>query len=547
MKTSDLFVKALEREGVEFIFGIPGEENLDFLNSLKDSPIRFILTRHEQAAGFMAATYGRLTGSPGVCLATLGPGATNLVTAAAYAQLGGMPMLMITGQKPIMKSKQGQFQIVNIVDMMKPLTKYTKQIVHSHTLTSRVRKAFKIACEERPGPVHIELPEDIAREDSDARIFDVTANRRPVADSHTIIEAVQRIQRARSPLVLLGAGANRGKSHDAIEYLIEKTGIPFFSTQMGKGVMDERDPLCLGTAALSSKDFIHKAIEKSDLIVNIGHNVTEKPPFFMAPGGLEVIHLNASSAAVDEVSFPQLEVIGDIAKNVAELTQHAEPQAHWDFRYFHEVKRRMEAHRESAACAVCFPIVPSRLVRIVRNAVPENGIISLDNGIYKIWFARDYPAYAPNTVLLDNALATMGTGLASAIAAKLIHPSRKVMAICGDGGFLMNCQELETAVRLKLDLVVLVLNDGAYGMIKWKQAGLGFEDRGMLDFSNPDFVRFAESFGASGHRVEGAGDAESLIRTCLDSPGVHVIDIPMDYSRNHEILNVELPEFTKTL
>lgn len=547
MKTSDLFVKALENEGVEFVFGIPGEENLDFLNSLASSPIRFILTRHEQAAGFMAATYGRLTGKPGVCLATLGPGATNLVTAAAYARLGGMPMLMITGQKPIMKSKQGQFQIVNVVDMMKPLTKYTKQIVHSHTLTSRVRKAFKLACEERPGPVHIELPEDIAREDSDARVFDVFTNRTPVADSHTVIEAVQRIQRSRSPLILLGAGANRRRSHDAVEYLIEKTGIPFFSTQMGKGVMDERNPLCLGTAALSSADFIHRAIEKSDLIINIGHNVTEKPPFFMTPGGIEVIHLNAYSASVDDVYFPQLEVIGDVAKNVAELSQHLEPQPHWDFGYFLEVKRRTDSHREATTRDDRFPLVPSRLVRIVRSVMPSNGIIALDNGIYKIWFARDYPAYEPNTVLLDNALATMGAGLASAIAAKLIHPERRVMAIAGDGGFLMNCQEMETAVRLKLDLVALVLNDGAYGMIKWKQSGLGFKDTGMLDFRNPDFVRFAESFGATGHRIARTGDVEPLIAECLASPGVHLIDIPMDYSGNYQILNVDLPALTKSL
>jgi len=547
MKTSDLFVKALENEGVEFIFGIPGEENLDLLNSLKGSKIRFILVRHEQAAGFMAATYGRLTGSPGVCLATLGPGATNLVTAAAYAQLGGMPMLMITGQKPIMKSKQGQFQIINIVDMMKPLTKYTKQIVHSHTLPSRVRKAFKLAREERPGPVHIELPEDIAREDCDADVFAVTANRQPVADTHTVIEAVQMIQKARSPLFLLGAGANRRKCHDAVEYLIERTGIPFFTTQMGKGVMDERNPLCLGTAALSSQDFVHRAIERSDLIINIGHNVTEKPPFFMRKGGLNVIHVSAYSAAVDEVYFPQLEVIGDIAKNVAELSQQVEPQPHWDFAAFLRIKERMEAHREAGACSDCFPVVPSRLVRIVRDAMPPNGVIALDNGIYKIWFARDYPAYEPNTVLLDNALATMGAGLASAMAAKLICPDQKVMAICGDGGFLMNCQELETAVRLKLDLVVLVLNDGAYGMIKWKQEMMKFDDTGMLDFGNPDFVKFAESFGATGHRLSATKDLGPLLNTCLSSPGVHVIDIPMDYSQNHQVLNIDLPAITKDL
>ncbi len=546
MKTSDLFVRALENEGVKYIFGIPGEETLDFLNSLRDSKIKFILTRHEQAAGFMAATYGRLTGTPGVCLATLGPGATNLVSAAAYAQLGGMPMLMITGQKPIMKSKQGQFQVLNIVDMMKPLTKYTKQIVHSHTITSRVRKAFKIAREERPGAVHIELPEDIAREDSDADIFEKNDYRRPVADPHAVIEAVQKIQNARSPLILLGAGANRQKSHDAIEFLIEKTGIPFFTTQMGKGVMDERNPLCLGTAALSSSDFIHRAIEKSDLIINIGHNITEKPPFFMKRDGFKVIHINYYSAVVDEVYFPQLEIIGDIAKSVAELTQHIEPHDQWDFGYFMKIKEKMDAHLEEFADDNRFPVLTQRLVSIVREAMPSDGIITLDNGVYKIWFARNYRAHQPNTILLDNALATMGAGLPSAITAKLIYPERKVMVICGDGGFMMSSQEIETAVRLNLDLLILVLNDGAYGMVKWKQAGLGFEDFG-LDFGNPDFVKFAESFGARGYRLARTDDLESLIKRRFNASGIHLIEIPVDYSMNHKILNVELPAITRGL
>ena len=288
----------------------------------------------------MAATYGRLTGKPGVCLATLGPGATNLVTAAAYAQLGGMPMVMISGQKPILKSKQGQFQILNIVDMMKPLTKYTKQIVHGDSVPSRVRKAFKIACEERPGAVHIELPEDIAAGDSDAELFDSTGFRRPVADTHGIIEAVGRIQKARRPLILIGAGANRKKTRDAIEFLIDKTRIPFFMTMMGKGVMDERYPICLGTAALSKSDFVHRAIAKSDLIINIGHDVIEKPPFFMEREGLEVIHINYFPAMVDEIYFPQTEIVGDVAKSVAELAQHLETQPHWDFSAFMDVRAR---------------------------------------------------------------------------------------------------------------------------------------------------------------------------------------------------------------
>jgi acetolactate synthase-1/2/3 large subunit len=536
VKTSDLVVRALENEGVKYIFGIPGEENLDLLNSLKGSSIKFIVTRHEQGAGFMAATYGRLTGSPGVCMSTLGPGATNLVTPAAFAQLGGMPMIMLTGQKPITKSKQGRFQIVNVVEMMHPLTKFSKQVVHGHTVTSIIREAFRLAVEERPGAIHIELPEDIARENSDAEIYKKTSYRLPVADSHTIIDAVHKIHSAKSPLILLGAAANRRRTHDAINYLIDKTGIPFFTTQLGKGVVDERSPLCLGTAALSSSDCVHMAINKSDLIINIGHDIIEKPPFFMTRGGFEVISINFFSAIVDEVYFPQLEIVGDISDSVTQLSQHIEKQDHWDFDFMLNIKRRLDMTIEEGSHENSFPILPPKLVSIVRNSMPSNGIISLDNGMYKIWFTRNYQAHEPNTILLDNSLAAMGAGLPAAIASKIVYPERKVAAICGDGGFMMNSQEIETAVRLNLNFIVMIINDSAYGMIKWKQQDMGFEDFG-LDFKNPDFVKYAESYGASGHRVEKTGDLGPLITKCFETPGVHVIDVPVDYSRNQELLN----------
>ncbi len=536
LKTSDLVVKALENEGVKYIFGIPGEENLDLLNSLKDSSIQLIITRHEQGAGFMAATYGRLTGSPGVCLSTLGPGATNLVTPAAFAQLGGMPMIMITGQKPITKSKQGRFQIVNVVEMMQPLTKMAKQIVHEHTVTAIIREAFRLAVDERPGAIHIELPEDIAREHSDAEIFEKGSYLRPVGDSEAIIDAVKKIQAAKSPLILLGAGANRRNTHDVITFLIEKTGIPFFTTQLGKGVVDERSPLCLGTAALSSDDCVHMAINKSDLIINIGHDIVEKPPFFMTREGFDVISINFLPANVDEVYFPQVEIVGDISHSIAEITQRMEKQPHWDFQRMLDIKGRLDRSIEEGTRDNSFPVLPPRLVSIVRSVMPSDGIISLDNGMYKIWFSRNYQAHKPNTILLDNSLAAMGAGLPAAMAARMVYPDRKVMAICGDGGFMMNSQELETAVRLKLDLVVLIVNDSAYGMIKWKQADMGFDDFG-LDFGNPDFIKYAESYGAGGHRVERTEDLESLISKCFALSGVHVIDVPVDYSRNQELLS----------
>lgn len=541
MKASDLFVQALENEGVEFIFGIPGEENLDLLDSLSRSSIKLVLTRHEQAAGFMAATYGRLTGKAGVCLSTLGPGATNLVTSAAYAQLGGMPMLMITGQKPIKTSKQGQFQIVDIVDTMQPLTKYTQQIVSGANIPSRVREAVRRAEEERPGATHLELPEDIAAEKTDEVPIQASLARRPVAEEKSIRAAVELIQKAKHPLLVVGAAANRKRPCKMLREFVAHTGIPFVTTQMGKGVINETSPGFLGCAALSSGDYVHRAIDHADLIINVGHDVIEKPPFFMDANGVQVIHVNFFSAQVDPVYFPQIEVIGDIANSIWQFKEQLTAQQHWDFSYFDKVRVAGEAHYAEGTDDDRFPMYPQRLVADVRSVTDGKGIIALDNGVYKIWFARNYKAHSPNTVLLDNALATMGAGLPSAMAAKLVFPDRQVVAICGDGGFMMNSQELETAVRLDMNLVVVILRDDAYGMIKWKQSNMGFDNFG-LDYGNPDFVKYAESYGAHGHRVERAQELAPLISECHGKPGVHVIDVPVDYSENDRILNHEIQE-----
>ena len=543
MKASDVFVRALENEGVEYIFGIPGEENLDFLESLRESTIKLVLTRHEQGAGFMAATYGRLTGKPGVCLSTLGPGATNFFTPAAYAQLGGMPLVMLTGQKPIKKSKQGQFQIVDIVEAMTPITKFARQIVNANNITSLIREAFRLASEERPGAVHLELPEDVAAEECECELFDTSCAMIPEPAEHAIEHAVEMILSAKSPLILLGAGANRHTSCEALSNLVEKTGIPFFNTQMGIGVIDERNPLFLGTAALSDDDYLHCAIARADLIVNVGHDVVEKPPFFMERGSTKVIHVNYLSAKVDQVYFPQLEVIGDITASINSLTAKLSPQDSWDFSYFLRVKEDADNHIRERSESDSFPIKPQRLVADVRKALPADGIVTLDNGVYKIWFARNYPAYQSNTVLLDNALATMGAGLPSALAAKMVHPERKVMTVCGDGGFMMNSQEIETAVRLGIDVVVVILNDSSYGMIKWKQTGMGFDEFG-LDFTNPDFVKYAESYGAHGHRVGSTEEFKTILDDCLNSKGVHIIDLPVDYSENEKVLIEELKSRT---
>lgn len=540
MKTSDLFVKALENEGVEYIFGIPGEENLDFLNSLKGSSIELILTRHEQGAGFMAATYGRLTGKPGVCLSTLGPGATNFVTAAAYAQLGGMPMIMLGGQKPIRKSKQGRFQIVDVVNLMKPVTKYSEQVVDGNNVPSIVREAFRLTMDERPGAAYIELPEDIAAEDTDATVFDVVGHRRPDASQQSIDKAVEMIKKAKLPLLLIGAGANRKRTGESLKQLVDQSGLYFFDTQMGKGVIDERHEQYIGTAALSDNDYLHCAIARSDLIINVGHDVIEKPPFFMERGGKEVIHINFDAANVDDVYFPQLNVVGDISSSISSIAKGL-GKLDQDFSFFTRVRDEVDTHITKYFEDTRFPMLPQALVSLLREHLAAEDIVTLDNGVYKIWFARNYECYAPNTMLLDNALATMGAGLPSAMAAKQLHPDRKVVSVNGDGGFLMNSQELETAVRMGLDLVVIILTDNAYGMIKWKQEGEGFDNFG-LDFGNPDFVEYANSFGAIGHRAESHAHFVEVLNTALNGKGVHLIDLPIDYSMNHSILNVLLKE-----
>jgi acetolactate synthase-1/2/3 large subunit len=546
MKASDLFVKALEAEGVEYIFGIPGEENLDLLESLRKSPIKLILTRHEQGAGFMAATYGRLTGKVGVCLSTLGPGATNLVTPAAYAQLGAMPMLMITGQKPIKTSKQGRFQVIDAVDMMRPLTKYTTQVVSGDRIPSIVREAFRLAHEERPGAVHIELPEDIAAEETSAKLLEPSIVRRPIAEYKAIARAIDMVESATSPVLVIGAGANRKLTAKMLKEFVEKTGIPYITTQMGKGVLDESGDLFMGNTALSDGDFVHRVISRADLIINVGHDVVEKPPFFMSNDGKKVIHVNFASAAVDPVYFPQLEVVGDIANSIWQFKQNIQPQAHWKLDFYCDVHHAYIAHRNQSEDDNRFPILPERFVRDIRKAMPKNGIVTLDNGVYKIWFARNYPAYLPNTLLLDNALATMGAGLPSAMAAKIVYPNKSVITVCGDGGFMMNSQEMETAVRLNLHIVVIILRDDAYGMIKWKQANMEFGDYG-LDYGNPDFVKYAESYGAKGWRIAAADELLPLVEKCLTEPAVHLIDVPVDYSLNDKTLNHTIRELSAKL
>ncbi len=496
-KGSDLLVAALENEGVSRIYGIPGEENLDVVDAIRRSSIELVLTRHEQAAAFMAATYGRLTGKPGVCITTLGPGALNLATGAAYALLGAMPMIMITGQKGILSSRQGRFQIVDVVAAMKPLTKLSRQIVSPRMIPTLVREAFRVAQEERPGPVHLELPEDIAAEKcEDVALILPHSVELPLAAAEAVDRAAQLIMAAERPLLMLGAAASRPRSTSDLSQFVLRTGIPYFTTQMGKGTVAGGTELYMGTAALSERDYVHEAIDRADLIVTIGHDTVEKPPFIMGPHGPQVVHVGYQPANVEQIYFPQTEVIGDIGRSLRLLADCVEgriPHAAALLPLREGILSRIGARATEER------FTPQRLVHDIRHVIPPDGIVALDNGMYKIWFARNYRTRVANTLLLDNALATMGAGLPSAMAAAMLYPQRRVLAVCGDGDFGMT-------------------------------------------FNNPDFVKYAESYGARGTRVDAIDEFIPTLEGAFAAGGVHLIAVPVDYSENTRVLVEELRE-----
>ena len=509
------------------------------VEALRRSSIKLVVTRHEQAAAFMAATHGRLTGRPGVCLTTLGPGALNLTTGAAYSLLGAMPMVMITGQKGVLSRKQARFQVVDVVSTMTPLTKMAHQIVSPATIPALVREAFRVAQQERPGPVHLELPEDVAAEPAaGSPLIQPHPIEVPVAQSAALDRAATLILKAERPLIMLGAAASRPRLADALSDFVKRAQIPFFNTQMGKGSVSGGSDLYIGTAALSERDYVHDAIDRADLIIAIGHDTVEKPPFFMGPNGPTVLHVGYLPATVEEVYFPHAELIGDVGPSLTLLAERLEgrlPNAGVLLPLREEILGRITERADESR----YPMTPQRIVHDVRQVMPEDGIVCLDNGMYKIWFARNYRTRVANTLLLDNALATMGAGLPSAMMAAMLYPDRRVLAVCGDGGFMMNSQELETASRLGLNLVVLILQDNAFGMIRWKQAADGFQDFG-LTFGNPDFVTYAGAYHMKGSRVETANGLAIALDEAFAAGGVHIVSVPVDYSENSRVLINEL-------
>jgi len=537
MKASDLFVAQLKEEGVEYIFGLPGEETLALLESLRNSNIKLIITRHEQAAAFMASAYGRLTGKAGVCFSTLGPGATNLVTGVAQAQLIGAPLISISGQKALIDNWQARFQLVDVVRMMEPICKKAVSISDPGMIPTVIRNAFKHAEAEKPGAVHIELPEDVAGEETDAVVQKRSRIKIPSPDPEAVEMAVRMIREAKNPLIIVSSGANRKEVTEELECFSRKTGIYLVHTQMGKGVVPDDCLYSLFATGIHARDYINCGIDGADLIITVGYDIVEYPPYLWNRHlDKKIINIDFVDSIPDRYFNPGVEVIGDIASSIRQLAARIPEKR--EFPFFENTRAFIE-EKINSPFRKGYPPLPQAVVQSVRKVLGREDIISLDNGIYKLWFSRLYKAYAPNTVLLDNALATMGAGFSAGLVAKLLHPERRVLAVCGDGGFMMNCQELETAIRYKIPLVVLILNDNAFGFIKWKQKKLHFEDF-ALDYGNPDFVRFAESFGATGLKVEEDDDLSEVLEKAFSLNKLVVIECPIDYSVNYETFSIEL-------
>lgn len=537
MKASDLFVRQLEEEGVRYIFGLPGEENLDLLESLRHSTIHLIITRHEQAAAFMAATYGRLTGRAGVCLSTLGPGATNLATGIAHSQLIGAPLVAVSGQKAIRHNRQGKFQRIDVVSLMKSITKGAVSIADSDMIPTVIRDAFKTAERERPGAFHIELPEDVASEQATAPIQKRHEIRRPSANALLLNRAADMIRQAKTPLIFIAGGANRLLISQALRNFTDTTGIYVVHTQMGKGIIPDDCPTSLFATGIHLYDYVHCGMDRADLIITIGYRTVEYPPFIWNEFlDKTIINIDFTPSDTDPNFNPDLEITGDIASTIRELgLRISEKRAFPVFARTRDIVRS----KIDATIPDTYPLHPQAVVRKVRETLGRGDVLTLDNGIYKLWFSRLYPTYEPNTLLLDNALATMGAGLPTAMAAKLLLPEKRVLAVCGDGGFMMNSQELETMRRCGLPLVVLILNDNAYGFVKWKQQKKGFAAFAM-DYGNPDFVKYAESFGIFGYRIKAGDNLAAVLEGAFSSGKSAVIECPIDYSVNYDVFSVEL-------
>lgn len=531
MNTAELLVRCLEAEGVEYIFGLPGEENLHVLEALQNSSIRFITTRHEQGAAFMADVYGRLTGRAGVCLSTLGPGATNLMTGVADANLDRAPLVAITGQVGTDRMHIESHQYLDLVAMFAPVTKWNAQIVRPSNTAEIVRKAFKIAQTEKPGAVHIDLPENIAAMPVDGKPLSGDNIEKTFASFRSIEKAANAINDAANPLILVGNGAIRGNASEMLIKFATRLNIPVANTFMGKGVIPYPHPLALWAVGLQQRDYISCGFDQADLVIAIGYDLVEYSPKKWNPDGkIPVIHIGSTPAEVDSSYMPIAEVVGDISDSLQEILYRCdrdgkpEPKA---------LSLRAEIRSDYAQYAndEGFPIKPQKLIYDLRQVMGADDIVISDVGAHKMWMARHYHCHRPNTCIISNGFAAMGIAIPGAIAAKLVHPDRKVVAVTGDGGFMMNCQELETALRVGTAFVTIIFNDGGYGLIEWKQEN-HFGHSSFIKFSNPDFVKFAESMGLKGYRVQSAAELIPTLKEALAQEVPAVIDCPVDYREN---------------
>ncbi|MBD0363435.1 MAG: acetolactate synthase large subunit [Coleofasciculus sp. C3-bin4] len=533
MNTAELLVRCLENEGVEYVFGLPGEENLHVLEALRHSSIQFITTRHEQGAAFMADLYGRLTGKAGVCLSTLGPGATNLMTGVADANLDGAPLVAITGQVGTDRMHIESHQYLDLVAMFAPVTKWNAQIVRPSNTAEIVRKAFKIAQSEKPGAVHIDLPENIAAMPVSSEPLEKDSREKTYASFRSLGKAAVAISKAKNPLILAGNGTIRANASEALTEFATRLNIPVVNSFMGKGVIPYTHPLALWTVGLQQRDHISCAFDQTDLIIAVGYDLIEYSPKKWNPEGkIPLIHIGAAPAEIDSSYIPLVEVVGDISDSLAEIMKQADRQGK-PMPHAVELRADIRDDYERYANDDGYPIKPQKLIYDLRQVMGPEDIVISDVGAHKMWMARHYHCDRPNTCIISNGFAAMGIAMPGALAAKLVYPDRKVVAVTGDGGFLMNCQELETALRVGTPFVTLVFNDGGYGLIEWKQQNhFGVGQSAFVHFGNPDFVKFAESMGLKGYRVSSTDDLIPILKTALAQDVPTVIDCPVDYGEN---------------
>ena len=534
MTAAELLVRCLENEGVKYIFGIPGEENLDVMQALRNSSIQFITTRHEQGAAFMADVYGRLTGKAGVCLSTLGPGATNLVTGVADANSDGAPLVAITGQVDTNRMHITSHQFLDLVQMFTPITKRSKQIVRPDTINEIVRIAFKYAESEKPGAAHIDLPNDIAKlpvpEDPNVMPMRHTAVHQELTGVADVEKAAGLIFQAEHPVILAGHSAVRAHAAEALTKFAEQLKIPVINTMMAKGIIPMDNRYSMGTMGIPQRDFQNVMLDNSDLVIAVGYDIVEfSPSKWNRTQNHKIIHLDVRPAHIHSLYQPQVQVVGDISDSLEKIAVrcHREDEPELFFR----LKELMLEDYSAAESDDGFPIKPQRVLHDIRQVLGQEDILISDVGAHKMWIGRQYNCYHPNTCIISNGFASMGISVPGAIAAKLIYPEKKVLAVSGDGGFMMNCQEMETALRIGVPIVVMIFNDSGYGLIRWKQED-HFGSSCFTDFTNPDFVKFAESMGAKGYRIQSAEEIIPVLEDAFSQNVPCIIDCPIDYSEN---------------